>query len=618
MFRFNMMVPLCLIASSWCNAQWEDSTFLLPPAVVEGRTIAPLVQLDSLTLALRGQQTLTEALQEIPQLFVRNYGPGSLGTMSLMGGTSSHTTLEWNGISLRNPMLGQNDLSLLPINIFSDVSIDVHGGSAANGNTQLNGTIQLHSRIPKENGFSGSIETGSWGRVGLDFHAIYGRFKAVKSQTRIYGLRSQNNFAFFKAGERSSQTHASIQNAGFMHQSSIHRVFGQPLEVSVWWQDNKQEIPPTVTQSNSEATQETTSLRVSLNWNQQSDGRGPRVTMGLISEGLHFIDPAMALDAESKYQQVSLKLEQRLVSVGVAHLYVGMDDRFTAAQAPNYGGNRHENQLEGHTRWVLKTKRSRWQFALRQGFLDEAVMPLAASLSMNTLILQGLRLDASVSRDLRYATLNERFWQPGGNEDLREETSYGAVMGVRYGETGAADRWMVRLQTFYRNTEDWILWTPLEGQVYWSAQNLSSVWSRGWSIDAQYSRSLRLISFDTKLVYSYTRSTNQKAISQPRIPEGQQLFYTPLHKAVVETGIELSGIRLTYIHTWTGGYPGVQEDLPAFHLGQVNLKLRELDFGASLMRAWFQMDNVWNTDYRMIERRPMPLRSVRFGVHLSW
>src|ERR1043166_4156577 len=64
---------------------------------------------------------LPEILSVSTPVFIKSYGPGALATTAFRGGSASHTALLWNGINIQNYMLGQNDLSTMPVFLFEEV-----------------------------------------------------------------------------------------------------------------------------------------------------------------------------------------------------------------------------------------------------------------------------------------------------------------------------------------------------------------------------------------------------------------------------------------------------------------------------------------------------------------
>ncbi len=71
-------------------------------------------RIDKSTILHSRHEDLASVLSMQTPLFVRSYGTGTLATLGIRGGGAAHTQIVWNGIPLRNPMLGLQDLSLIP------------------------------------------------------------------------------------------------------------------------------------------------------------------------------------------------------------------------------------------------------------------------------------------------------------------------------------------------------------------------------------------------------------------------------------------------------------------------------------------------------------------------
>ena len=73
------------------------------------------LEVDSAALAQYRGGTAADVLGARLVLYIKNYGPGQLATLSLRGTSAQHTAVLWNGLNIALPTLGQNDLALLPI-----------------------------------------------------------------------------------------------------------------------------------------------------------------------------------------------------------------------------------------------------------------------------------------------------------------------------------------------------------------------------------------------------------------------------------------------------------------------------------------------------------------------
>ena len=71
--------------------------------------------------------SLGEVLQQETGLFLRQYGPGMLNSLSMRGTSAGHNALFWNGLPVNSPSLGQADYSIFPLGGFD--AVNIHYGS---------------------------------------------------------------------------------------------------------------------------------------------------------------------------------------------------------------------------------------------------------------------------------------------------------------------------------------------------------------------------------------------------------------------------------------------------------------------------------------------------------
>ena len=79
---------------------------------------------DTIVLKDNVNLSLSDVLSENTPVFVKNLGRGALSTVSFRGTAPSHTDVLWNSISIKDPMLGQVDFSLIPVFLISEAKDD--------------------------------------------------------------------------------------------------------------------------------------------------------------------------------------------------------------------------------------------------------------------------------------------------------------------------------------------------------------------------------------------------------------------------------------------------------------------------------------------------------------
>ena len=609
---YSTLLFLCLPAC--CLAQ-ADTVYQLPEATIMQHYLpATEHDFDSIDIAAAGHANLTQLLQTESSVFVRNYGPGTLGTLTIGGGSAEQTNVMWQGIAIRNPMLGQIDVTLLPVDLFTSIGIQAKGGSAQYGNNQLSGGLNLNTDLPidREKTIGLSLEHGSWQRFSGHLKALYAVGQS-RSQTSLYGLHSKNDYAFELNGLSMRQANASIQNLGLYHLSEIPLNTQNKLDIGLWWQDSEQEIPPTSVQNSSNANQNTTSFRSVLGWKNRAPRGKSEVRLGYVAGSIDYRNPARLEESQTRFGSVVFAAQHQWWFGGSKSLTLGVDDRLQHGDAPAYGGRQLENQLEVHAGY--EWTKPRWEVGIfvRQGLLEQELMPTTASIQSSFQAHPSARISLGLSRDLRYPTLNERYWQPGGKPDIEEESGWSQRLSVSTSWQWGIWEWDMTGHGFNRLISNWILWSPQDELNFWAPDNLARVWSRGGGVRTQAKAQLADLCLSVRVNYSHTSSTNQVAIKTPRLNVGDQLFYTPKNRVGLTAETSWPKWRVRYEHQYTGSYPGILSEVPAFQVGSLHIA-RSFDWVDKKMRVWIRVHNLWDIQYRVIERRPMPGRNFRLGL----
>src|ERR1700752_1893080 len=139
--------------------------------------------------------SLSDLLSFNSSFFVKSYGGNGIATTSIRGGTSAHSTVNWNGFTINSAMIGQSDLSILPAFFFDDVTTVYGGNASLGGSGSIGGTVFLKndnsfSTGTKLNVFTGSSSFGLV-RSGAGFKTSTDRFV---NNTRFYFNSGTNDY----------------------------------------------------------------------------------------------------------------------------------------------------------------------------------------------------------------------------------------------------------------------------------------------------------------------------------------------------------------------------------------------------------------------------------------
>jgi vitamin B12 transporter len=209
---------------------------------------------------------LSEVLEESSALNVKSYGIGQLSTISLQGASAAQTLITWNGIAINSPANGLIDLSLLDFSGVNSIRIRNTGERGLVG-----GAIDL-SPAPSTDRFNSTqlVRVGSFGLFNLVSSNAY-RAGIFAGSTRIGYLQATNDYAYrHDMGHTVLQPHAATSQLSVAQQLDFALTKHINWTTDVWLTTASRDIPPTMTQIQSRASQSDQSYRAmtALKWSR--------------------------------------------------------------------------------------------------------------------------------------------------------------------------------------------------------------------------------------------------------------------------------------------------------------------------------------------------------------
>ncbi len=570
------------------------------------------VQLEKITAT-----NIASLLGEETGSFIKNYGTGTLATSSIRGGNGGHTLVLWNGLPIQSPMLGLLDLSLLPVAGVESVSFQKGGNTALWGSGAIGGLVSLNNESDFSNQFSIENQTvlgsfGYWQQVGK---LKIGNHK-FQSNTRVSYEKGDNDFEYEIAPTlpKRQQTNANFRQRNIQQDFYWKLNQQNQLDVHLWRQDIHRAIPPTNVQNRSVAYQDDWSNRVIANWKHIGSHAIWNIKTGFFDEYQDFVNDLIRLQAHNHFQSYFGELTRQWTWRKSHQLLLGGTHTYTKAWSKNYTGTILENKSALFASW--KWQHGNWaiQSSLRQELVDGGFAPLVPVAGLDYQLASFLNLQFKISKNYRLPTLNDRYWTPGGNASLQPESGWSEEATIRTQSKKGNWQWTGAITGFNRLINNWILWTLPQGQNFWAAHNLTEVWSRGLEPRFSVSFHQQDIQLQLKGGYDYIRSTNQVALETPRIAQGDQLIYTPTHQAFGKLALEWKGIYGSYHHQFIGSTEGINDPIPAYQVGTVRIQYNTT-INAYRGNLFFTINNVWDANYVVVERRPMAGRHYQLGVH---
>jgi iron complex outermembrane receptor protein len=251
---------------------------------------------------------------------------------------------------------------------------------------------------------------------------------------------------------------------------------------------------------------------------------------------------------------------------------------------------------------------------IRQGLIDGVLTPPAPFFGFDVMVSKKYQLivKGNIAANYHQPSLNDMYWLPGGNPDLKPERGYSAELGA---ETILEyEDWSVipDFTLFYSDIDDWIIWT-YSGKGYWSPQNIKRVVTTGMESSVKITCKIREIEMNASGTYSYTRALNYgDVLVWGDESYGKQLVYIPVHSGNVMVGLEWKDWNMNYQHnSYSERFVTSSNDLSSrssiYPYFMNDLKIgRKIAFQSFDISAELKINNLFNEEYHTVLMQPMP------------
>jgi vitamin B12 transporter len=620
---------ILLIASTQLIAQQVDSlqTLRLQEVKVYGLPITKYAAGSKIEhLGLSDKSCLLDhALGQASSLYFKTYGNSQVSTIAFRGTSASHTAVLWNGININSASLGQTDFSLLPVFLLDEISLQYGTSSSIYGSDAIGGSVLINTSKPT---FSRGLK--------LNFHQDVGSFKnlfsGVKAEasgerwvirSKIMYRTLENNFPFTSkaVGHRKIQQHAAVEQYGIDQQVHYRIAETNWLSLDALVTYNFREIQPTVT-ADDNGTLEDTNARVNLSYHGSYGQSNVYGSCGYVNEDKVY----NSTDRTRVHQINALFNVDRPLNLRSSIRY-GANWTLFMSNVENYVSNLNESRFDGFLSFNYALLPV-WNISLnaRQSLYAGRYAPLSPSFGSEVSVIRkerrSLLFRSQLSRGYRVPTLNDRFWNPGGNPGLRPENAWHTEGGLTWERK---EKHTVKAEaTVYETwTDQWILWQPTE-QGFWSPSNLQKVNSYGAETSVKHAFAVSESSFiQSGISYSYTRSKNRKGLTPTdQSTVNTQLPYVPYHRAnfsgkwiknkiVTEIYLDYTGKRYTALDN--AEYQALKSYLlTGFSMAD------SFAFGNSSLTVRLQIDNIFDVYYENVRNLAMPGRNYLASLMMKF
>ncbi|MCW5919835.1 MAG: TonB-dependent receptor, partial [Bacteroidetes bacterium] len=463
-----------------------------------------------------------------------------------------------------------------------------------------------------------NIGAGSYGWLRQSFKTNYSNNRWIFN-LKAFNDYSSNNFRFQNSItlEKQFQKHARTQGQGVLSEIVYRINKNGTLSIAAWLDKFNRQIPPVLNQT-SDAKQKDDNLRITSQWRQQLPKGELAVRAAWFNQDIYYSDSLKNINATSKAKSLLAEAEYKFHLGKHREIHTGINNNYTTATADEY---KKEAQLNSFALFIGESahffnNKLKPSVSFRKEFIDNKQAPFTWYAGGEIALFKNISLKLNAASVYRNPTLNDLYWQPGGNKNLEPESGKTCDIGLCLNEINIAKNFYVKTEItlFNRKMKNQIIWLPENG--YWSSQNLNRTESKGietkTNIRYNYQKWFAALNVST----NYIEATNEKARFENDASVGKQLIYVPMYsgngsiaigfdKLIVKYTIQYSGYRYTttdnleYLEPfWLHGF-----------YAACSLTAQKIKF-----QLYFKINNLFDENYETIRNRPMPLHSYKAGI----
>jgi len=584
------------------------------------------ITIDSTVLENYSHKSLADLLSENSMIFVKSYGAGGSATPSFRGTGASHTQVAWNNININHPMLGQSDLSLMPAGFIDDVNIYYGGASMILNSGGIGGIINLETKPAwkKETVIEISPGLGSYGQYNglVKLKAGNSYFQTI---TKAFLQSSENGFRYLNNEIGSEpvweiRRNSQVKQKGFI-QELYFRKTKNVASARIWYQSTNRNLPASMLSQevSTGEKQFDESLRTMLNYDFFRGRSDYFFTAAFLLSRLNYSNRLASINSLNLSQTVILKAGTESIIGENTKLRITFDEELDLIKSNNYDHNETRN-----TTTVTASAESYMgdrfgaTILIREIFNDNTFLipDFSAGLQFRPLNGRKYFLKANISRNSKIPTMNDMFWLPGGNPELKNEYAFIYELSYEMNQKISPPLNLKYDLSLFRNSiKDMIQWHPGE-YSYWTADNIQNVNSFGLESSVSLVYEGNTLSSIFIAGYSYTKAKTVSSNNQIDISSGKQLMYIPENQANASFRLNYKNLYASWAANLIGKrYITIDNEkfLPGYYLNNITTGIK-FTLKKTLLDINFNIDNLFNTNYQAVAHYPQPGRSYTIKI----
>jgi len=574
-------------------------------------------------------EDMAEALKSIPGIYIRE------GAINIRDASANKVLILIDGQRMNSAQSGEFDATTIPIDAVEKVEVLRGGNSARYGADAIGGVVNFITKKATEKSKMDLGVRATYGSFNSQYYNLY-TSNAIKDFNYYFSYKRTQSDGDFKYKELDGTEKTRINNKSQANDFLVKLGYNNLLPMSTLTFSTQ------ITNSNNgspgsikgvanyasatpDATLETDNSIFNLNYNQQEVFGKADLS---INSYFHYFrtkydDPLWSTYSDHKNKAYGAEINQNNPVSDLVTLTYGYTYRHDNASSSSIG-DKDRNTHSIHTAVKFEFKKINFFFddiaitpAARYDApsdFDKVVSPKISFMFANT-SAYAFNINIHASRSYRAPTFNDLYWPfdgyTVGNPDLKPEK--GTSIEAGYGITlPFLNNTQINMNYFYNELEDQIIWTADESYI-WSPNNVDKSQTSGLEtlIRTKFFKDMLTLEFNHTYMDARDKSggtTNNKLLT-----------YRPYHKADINAGFNFEQFSVNVNYQYMSKrYVNTAntKELADFGLWNANFGFNPAVAGLKWI-VRFDINNIFDKDYRLSDGYPVPGRSFRVTLGMS-
>ena len=583
--------------------------------------------------------SLNEVLESSSPVYVKNYGKGQLATLSIRGNGASQTQLFWNGFKMNSPTLGQTDLSLIPLFFISEVNLNYSGASSMDGSGGIGGSIQLANKLNWKKGIHVGIlqEFASFSNFTTGLGFSFGG-KRFYHQLKILHQKGVNEFEFVDLSKinnpLNTQENNKLEQFGAQYELGIQLNNKNLIQSTLLLFDSYRELPPIIGGVSNRETQGDKNLKSFVSWKSFQNKFKSDFRISFFQESMNYTDSISSIFSDVKIKTYQGQYRIKFNLLKKIKIEASAQSSYSEVSSNGFESNKKRNESGVYMKASQELKKLNYDLFARQELVGDKLSPLVYGAGLNYNLGNKFGLKGNYSTNYRVPTLNDLYWNPGGNEKLNPERGWTAELGIDYDKVSKKKGFRYRkgyfndeqkinfgIRGFYNQTSNWIQWQPTDFG-YWEPVNLKSIENKGVeaSVKYKYLNNKKASKIKANFFYTFTRSTNLSFSNGSEELINKQTVYVPMHKATFFLSYSYKKLSFSYSQLYNSRvFIDASNSAYLPHYFPANAGVDYLiNFKQIKLKLGLKVINLYNEQYHVTANRPIPGRNYSVTLKLNF